>query len=434
VFISGWKTFLQQILHWDFTAIFVFDRPNICSYNDCMNFTIALDPVEKLLAMGGATGFEPAGDAPHEESTRPECFTSQAKPTRQERNLAALQRSISNVMTPSGPKPVLKTMMTTACERNCFYCPFRAGRSAMERITLQPDEMAQGFTRIQKAGLVDGLFLSSGIVGGSPRAQDKILDTADILRTKEKYRGYIHLKIMPGAQKEQVRRAMQLADRVSINLEGATADRLRLLAPKKDFWEELEQRLLWVEEIRRNERVRASSVTQFVVGAVGDTDLELLALSEKLYRQAGISRAYYSAFHPLADTPFADRPAVLPKREHRLYQASFLLRDYGWGVEDLGFGTDQNLRLDVDPKQAWADIHLRQAPIEINRADRTTLLRIPGIGPVSADRILAARSRGALADLTHLGQIGVPSPQKTAPYILLNGRRPEHQMALGFAG
>ena len=398
-----------------------------------MNFTIALDPVEKLLAIGGATGFEPAGDAPHEESARPDCFTPQAKPSRQERNLAALQRSISNVMTPTGPKPVLKTMMTTACERNCFYCPFRAGRSSMERITLQPDEMAKGFTRIQKAGLVDGLFLSSGIIGGSPRAQDKILDTADILRTKEKYRGYIHLKIMPGAEKEQVRRAMQLADRVSINLEGATEERLRLLAPKKDFWDELIQRLLWVEEIRRTERVRASSVTQFVVGAVGDTDLELLALSEKLYSQAKISRAYYSAFHPVSETPFEDRSPVLPKREHRLYQASFLLRDYGWGVEDLGFGADQNLRLDVDPKQAWADIHLREAPIEINRADRTTLLRIPGIGPVSADRILAARSRGNLFDLAHLGQIGVPSPQKSAPYILLNGQRPEHQMALGFA-
>lgn len=395
-----------------------------------MNFTIALDPMDKLLAIGGATGFEPAGDAPHEESARPGCFTPQTKPSRQERNLAALQRSISNVMTPSGPKPVLKSMMTTACERNCFYCPFRAGRNSMERITLQPDEMAQGFARIQKAGLVDGLFLSSGIIGGSVRAQDQILETAEILRKKEHYRGYIHLKIMPGAEKEQVRRAMQLADRVSVNLEGATKERLRLLAPKKDFWDELVQRLLWVEEIRRSERVRASSVTQFVVGAVDDTDLELLALSEKLYRQAGISRAYYSAFHPISDTPFADRTPVLPKREHRLYQASFLLRDYGWGVEDMGFGADQNLRLDVDPKQAWADIHLREAPVEINRADRSTLLRIPGIGPVSADRILAARGQGTLFELAHLGQIGVPSPQRAAPYILLNGQRPGHQMAL----
>jgi len=398
-----------------------------------MNFSIALDPVDKLLRMGDVTGFEPAGDAPHNEPARPGCFTPQVKSTRQERNMAALRRSIAHVITPKGPKPVLKAMMTTACERNCFYCPFRAGRAATQRISLRPDEMAQGFTRIQQAGLVDGIFLSSGIIGGGVRAQDRILDTAEILRRKGRYRGYVHLKIMPGAEKEQVRRAMQLADRVSINLEGATEERLRLLAPKKDFWSELVQRLLWVEEIRRSERVRASSVTQFVVGAVGDTDLELLSLSEKLYRQAGISRAYYSAFHPIAQTPFAGRPPVLPQREHRLYQASFLLRDYGWSVEDLGFGADQNLRLDVDPKQAWADQHLRQAPVEINRAGRSALLRVPGIGPKSAERILAARRQGTISDLIHLGQIGVPSPQKSAPYILLDGRRPVHQMALALS-
>jgi predicted DNA-binding helix-hairpin-helix protein len=321
-------------------------------------------------------------------------------------------------------------MMTTACERNCFYCAFRAGRSRMERITFQPDEMAQGFDRIQRAKLVDGLFLSSGIINGGPTAQDKIIDTAEILRRKYSYRGYIHLKIMPGAEYEQIRRAMQLADRVSINLEGATAQRLAMLAPKKDFWNELVQRLMWVEEIRRNERVRASSVTQFVVGAVGDTDLELLSLSEKLYHQARISRAYYMAFNPVAQTPFEDRLAVPPQRAYRLYQASFLLRDYNWNTEDLGFQDDQNLRLDVDPKQAWADLNLRHAPVELNLADRETLLRVPGIGPKSVDRILAARREGTFTELAQLAQIGVPSPGKAAPYVLLAGRRPLHQMGL----
>ena len=160
-----------------------------------MNFSIALEPLEKIARMGDVTGFEAAGDAPHAEPTRPGCFTpSPAKPTRQERNAAALGRSISQVMTPRGPKPVLKTMMTTACERNCFYCPFRAGRSSANRLTFQPDEMAAGFMRIQKAGLVDGLFLSSGIIGGGVKAQDKIIDTAEILRKKQRYAGYIHLK------------------------------------------------------------------------------------------------------------------------------------------------------------------------------------------------------------------------------------------------
>ncbi len=396
-----------------------------------MNFSIALEPVEKIARMGDVNGFEAAGDAPHAEPTRPGCFTpSPAKPTRQERNAASLRRSISNVMTPKGPMPVLRTMMTTACERNCFYCPFRAGRSSAERLTFQPDEMAAGFLRIQKAGLVDGLFLSSGIVGGSVKAQDKIIDTAEILRKQQNYGGFIHLKVMPGAEFEQVRRAMQLADRVSVSLEGATQGRLAQLAPQKKFWDELMQRLLWMEQIQREERVRASSVTQFVVGAVGDTDLELISLSEKLYQQAGLRRVYFSSFFPVPDTPFENLPPASSKRQHRLYQASFLLRDYNWETEDIGFGADQNLRLDVDPKQAWADLYLRGAPVELNRADRQTLLRVPGIGPKSADRILRARRQGRLTDLKELRALGMPSPHKAAPYVLLNGRQPTHQMAL----
>lgn len=393
-----------------------------------MNIVIAPDPVEKIIQLGDATGFEPAGDAPQAEASRPACFTP-GNP-RAVRKAEALRRSISLVETPQGSKPILKTMVTTACERDCFYCPFRAGRSRTERISFQPDELAQGFDRIQRAKLADGLFLSSGIINGGVKAQDKILDTAEILRKRYSYRGYIHLKIMPGAEYEQVRRAMQLADRVSINLEGATEQRLGLLAPKKEFWDELVQRLLWVEQIRQAERVRASSVTQFVVGAVGDTDLEILSMSERLYRQAGISRAYFSAFNPVVQTPFEDRPAVVARRAHRLYQASFLFRDYGWSVEDLGFEPDQNLRLDVDPKQAWADLNLRDDPVEINQADRETLLRVPGIGPKSADRILAARRQGLMTDLAQLAQVGVPSPARSAPYILLDGRRPRHQMAL----
>lgn len=395
-----------------------------------MNVVIAPDPVEKIIQMGNVTDFEAAGDAPHAETvaTAPACYTPVNKRT--ERNAEALRRSISLVTTPQGSKPILKTMVTTACERNCFYCAFRAGRSRTERITFQPDEMAKGFDRIQRAKLVDGIFLSSGIINGGMRAQDQIIDTAEILRRKYGYRGYVHLKIMPGAEYEQIRRAMQLADRVSINMEGATAQRLEMLAPKKDFWNELVQRLMWVEQIRRNERVRASSVTQFVVGAVGDTDLELLALSEKLYRQAGISRAYYMPFGPVPQTPFDDRPAVPRQRAYRLYQASFLLRDYNWSTEDIGFEPNQNLRLDVDPKQAWADLNLRHAPVDLNHADRETLLRVPGIGPKSADRILVARRQGILTDLSQLAQIGVPSPSKAAPYVLLDGRRPLHQMGL----
>ncbi len=393
---------------------------------------MALDPVEKLARMGDVTAFEPAGDAPLTEA--PACFTpapgAAGSQGRSQGRAPDLRSAISTVTTPKGKMPVLKAMMTTACERNCFYCPFRAGRSRTQRLTFQPDEMARGFHQLHRAGLVQGLFLSSGIIGGGVRAQDKILETALILRRKLGYRGYLHLKIMPGAEYEQVRQAMQLADRVSINLEGPTPSRLRALAPKKEFWQELLQRLSWVRRIRRQERVRASGVTQFVVGAVGDTDLELLSLSEKLYREFGLKRVYFSAFRPIQETPFEDRPAVPALRQHRLYQASFLLRDYGWELEELPFTSGQDLPLGTDPKRAWAERRLREAPVEVNRADRAQLLRVPGIGPKSVERILRARRQAAITELRQLRALGVPAPERAAPYILLNGRRPAEQLPL----
>lgn len=222
---------------------------------------------------------------------------------------------------------------------------------------------------------------------------------------------------------------MQLADRISINLEGPNQDRLTALAPKKDFNNELLQRLAWAHQIRQN-GARASTVTQFVVGAVGDTDVELLSLSERLYRQMGLARAYYSAFHPISDTPFENLPTTLPVREFRLYQSSFLLRDYGWNVEDLPFEQSGNLRLDVDPKRAWADLNLRHAPIEIMRASRDQLMRIPGFGPKAADNILKARRTGHLTDLSHLRALGIRAPEQAAPFILLDGHQPAVQLSL----
>jgi predicted DNA-binding helix-hairpin-helix protein len=301
-------------------------------------------------------------------------------------------------------------------------------------VTFQPDEMARTFDVIQRAGLARGLFLSSGIVKGGVTTQDKIIDTAEILRRKYGYGGYIHLKIMPGAEMDQIRRAMQLANRVSINLEGPTPERLERLAPKKDFGGELLERLDWAHRIRAEENVRASIVTQFVVGAVGDTDLELLSVSERLYRQLGLKRAYYSGFNPILGTPFENLTPTDPARERRLYQASFLLRDYGWDLEDLPFALDANLPLDADPKRAWADVHLRQSPIDVNRASRGELLRVPGIGPASADAILDARQRGKLTDLTHLRAIGLRAVENMAPYILLAGRRPESSPQLRLPG
>lgn len=392
-----------------------------------MNFKVAPDAFQKLSLLDSALDFEPAGNQPLQESAGPlGMHQAAASPLETPKALPC----ISEVSTPTGTKPILKAMITTACERNCFYCPFRAGRNKTQRITFTPDEMAKSFDALQRAQVVDGLFLSSGIIKGSVTTQDKILDTAELLRHRYNYRGYLHVKIMPSAEYDQIRRAMQLANRVSVNLEGATEARLRQLAPQKDYWGELFQRLQWISQLREREGLRASVVTQFVVGAVGDTDLELLGTSEKLSRRLNLQRTYYMAFSPVMQTPFEGLPATAKQREHRLYQASFLLRDYGWEFEDLNFEENGNLSLAVDPKAAWAANHLQHTPIEINQARRTDLLRIPGIGPKSADAILVARRRQPLTELTHLRAVGVREPERAAPYILLNGRRPLQQLSL----
>ena len=379
------------------------------------------ETLTKLSQMGDITLHEPAGDSPQAERVR--------RSRKQEFNFSDC---IANLQTPRGPKPVLKTMMTTACERNCHYCVFRAGRAKTKRVTFSPDEMSSAFDTLESAGKVDGLFLSSGIVKGSVTTQDKIIDTADIIRNRQGYHGYIHLKIMPGIEYDQLYRSMQLADRISVNLEAPTSARLAALAPKKVFVEELVQMLQWAQKIRSENRHQklASSVTQFVVGAVGDTDLELLTMSDKLYSQAKLARVYYSAFSPVPGTPFEGLPATEAIREFRLYQSSFLLRDYKWDVEELPFLRDGNLRAEVDPKQAWADEYLIHSPIEVMQADREHLLRIPGVGPVAADAIIRSRRRGNLTELIHLKQIGIRTPQKLAKYVLLNGRQPAHQLNL----
>jgi predicted DNA-binding helix-hairpin-helix protein len=410
-----------------------------------------MDSLLKLQLMGEQMGLEPAEEA--DSAPRP---TGVADPN----TIAACGHSPIAVKTrygaslhgaslrPGAPLPVhhavmpggrrialLKTMLTSTCERDCYYCPFRAGRD-MRRATFKPDEMAGVFAQMNRAGAVEGLFLSSGIAAGGVRTEDRLLDTVEILRRKHAFRGYVHLKLMPGVERAQVLRAMQIADRVSINLEAPNTERLRRLAPHKIFLEELLQPLKWADEIRRTMSPETSltgrwpsMVTQFVVGGAGESDLEILATTERLTRQLRLQRAYFSAFHPVRDTPLENLPAENPWREHRLYQASFLLRDYGFDLEDMPFAATGHLPLDVDPKLGWARANLHEAPVEVNRADRRDLLRVPGIGPKGAETILRARRAGQLRELRDLQNLGILA-RRAAPFVLLNGRRPEHQLRL----
>lgn len=330
---------------------------------------------------------------------------------------------------------LLKTLLTSACERDCYYCPFRAGRD-FHRETIRPEELSGTFAQMHQAGLVEGLFLSSGLAGGGMKTQDRLLAAAESLRRKQGYRGYFHLKIMPGAERDQVMQAMRLSDRISINLEAPNENRLANLAPHKNFWEELLTPLRWAEEIRKSMPAELgwkgrwpSLTTQFVVGAVGENDLELLTTSEFLIRQLRLARTYYSAFNPIPDTPLQNGTPENPVRQQRLYQASFLLRDYGFNLEDLPFEQTGYLPLEVDPKKAWAQQNLGEQPIEINQADRSQLLRIPGIGPKTADALLKVRRREPIKEPGDLQRLGIVW-KRAAPYILLDGKRPAQQLSL----
>jgi len=229
---------------------------------------------------------------------------------------------------------------------------------------------------------------------------------------------------------------MQLADRVSINLEAPNDARLTRLAPHKQFTEELLEPLKWVEEIRRTQAAYKgwnghwpSSVTQFVAGGAGESDLELMTTTAYLYRHLKLRRAYFSAFNPIEDTPLENQAPTPAIREHRLYQASFLLRDYGFDLEELPFEGDGKLPTHTDPKLAWARRNISETPIEINRADRLELMRIPGIGAKGAEIILRARRQNKIRDVSALKKLGI-LVERASPFLLFDGRRPSYQPSL----
>ena len=389
-----------------------------------------MNAVDTLIELSGQMQLEHAEEsrtsssAMHEEPAKPACFTPK------EKRAAFVQPA----WLPNGKQvKLLKTLLSSACERDCFYCPFRAGRD-FRRASFKPQEFADLFMKLHQSSLAEGIFLSSGIAAGGANTQNKILDTAEILRNKLGFRGYLHLKIMPGAEKDQVRRLMQLADRVSINLEAPNRERLSTLAPNKNFFEELFRPLKWVEEIRQSQPAYKgwngrwpSTVTQFVAGGSDESDLELLSTTDWLMKNVHIKRAYYSAFFPIRDTPMENKAAVNPVREHRLYQASFLLRDYGFDLEDMPFLQNGNLPLPTDPKLAWAQHNLKEKPVEINKAERRDLLRLPGIGPKGADAILRARRISKLRDVASLRKLGIVVT-RVAPFVLLDAKRVENQL------
>jgi predicted DNA-binding helix-hairpin-helix protein len=320
---------------------------------------------------------------------------------------------------------LMRVMQTNACSLSCGYCPTYCG-GKVPRATVTPEEIATTFMQVNRKGLAQGLFLTSGVPGRATRATDRMLATLDVLRRREGFAGYIHVKLLPGAEAAQVEAAARLATRISVNLEGASDAQVRELAREKDLSGdllpklELAGRLYW--EARAEGRRGGSTTTQFVVGATGERDREILGLVARLERRRLLHHAHFSAFQPVAGTPFENRAPTPAARESRLYQAEHLLREYGFAFEELAFEGDGNLALEHDPKTAWALAHPERFPLEVTRAPLELLLRVPGIGPGAARALVQVRRHTSLRDLRDVRRIGVDTV-RAGFYLTLRGRR-----------
>jgi putative DNA modification/repair radical SAM protein len=348
--------------------------------------------------------------------------------------LGSTNNGICHAYTPDGRcVSLLKILLTNYCLFDCAYCINRRS-SNVERARFTVDEVVSLTVNFYKRNYIEGLFLSSGIVRSPDHTMEQMMLVAKKLRREQGFAGYIHLKTIPEASPWLIEQAGLFADRLSINLELPSAESLRTLAPEKNadtITGAMGQMHERIEEAKEDKRrfSPAGQSTQIIVGADSTTDAALLSTSAALYRDYGLRRVYYSAFSPI---PAAS--AILPlkspplQRENRLYQADWLLRFYGFTPEEVAeSGEDGMLALDLDPKSAWALKNRGRFPVDVNTADRESLLRVPGLGTRSVDRILAARrhTRLRLADVGRLAR----SVKRLLPFLIAADYRPATTLA-----
>jgi len=345
---------------------------------------------------------------------------------------ASPARFIYKSTLPNGRSACLfKVLLTSVCTNDCRYCVNQAGRDIL-RTWFQPEELARVFMELHRRRMVHGLFLSSGIAGSASQTMESMIKTVEILRGSHDFQGYIHLKVLPGASFDCVEQACKLANRVSVNIEAPTERHLARLSSKKAIYNDIVERMRWMKQIiSAGEGIAPSGqTTQFVVGASGETDRDILRTTSALYREVDLRRAYFSAFQPVSRSPLEGIPAAPPMRQHRLYQADWLLRVYRFAPHEveLGLGADDNFSLRRDPKVLIA---LRQPwlfPVDVNTASHDELLRVPGIGPVSAERIVEARRDFDITSLGQLRKMGVVT-RRAVSYVRYQSMLPEEKQA-----
>jgi putative DNA modification/repair radical SAM protein len=313
---------------------------------------------------------------------------------------------------------LLKIMLSNYCIYDCAYCYNRKSND-IPRTSFTPDEIANLTIEFYRRNYIEGLFLSSGVLINPDHTMERMVLVAKKLRTEHRYNGYIHLKAIPGASQQLIADAGRWADRLSVNIEIPTENNLKLLAPDKDFKSVLEPMkmistgILESKEERKNHRNAplfspSGQSTQLIIGATNDTDQTILKLSSALYTRRDLKRVYYSGYIPV-NTYDNRLPALITpplRREHRLYQADWLMRFYGFRSDEIVNTESPNLDLELDPKVTWALRNPHLFPVDINTADPLMLLRIPGIGTKSVQLILMARKHNRL-NSSHLKKMGV---------------------------
>lgn len=312
---------------------------------------------------------------------------------------------------------LLKILMSNHCEYNCAYCVNRADNDR-PRAAFSPSELAELVMEFYRRNYIEGVFLSSGVLKSPDDTMQRMVQALRLLRRKHRFYGYIHSKVIPGASRELVYEAGLLADRLSVNIEIPSEANLRMLAPEKSYTSIYAPMRTIAEGIlqSKNERQRfrhapdfapAGQSTQMIVGAADEADRTILLLASKLYQQPKLQRVYYSGFIPIQGgdprLPALRQPPLL--RENRLYQADWLMRLYGFAAEEILDPCKPDLELDIDPKLAWALRHPQLFPVDVNSIDFWELVRVPGIGRLSASRIVTARRHKTLNhdDLRRLG-------------------------------
>lgn len=315
-------------------------------------------------------------------------------------------RWIYPVTLPSGGTSVLfKTLLSNVCANDCKYCPLRADQD-VRRCTLTEEETVNTFLDYFNRREVFGLFITSGVLGTPDATMEKLNRIARILRYKRDFKGYIHLKIIPGASAAAIEESVSLATAVSLNIETPGAKHLAKLSGRKRFIEDIIEPIKLISRLtdRGNKYSRVKQTTQFVVGAAEETDSEIVKYMWGLYDRLHLKRIYFSAYqkglgHNSIDENKMQRPDEVFMREHRLYQVDFLMRKYGFTESDICFDKTGNLSLEIDPKEQWARLHPDYFPVDVNKASKYQLLRVPGMGDVTVSRILEKRKTSRIKSI-----------------------------------